>query len=387
MNNNQVDDQWVRNQFKIQEFLVRMLRQRSSINIDEKAFLSLYNRFLTLNTKEPINWDQVQHPGEQRIKNYEDLTIPDEKDIASALSRLVILKFNGDLGTSMNFNGTKSLIQVKNEKSFLEICIQQIDVNGNSFLAILCWLEEQEKSEESRIDFLMEITDKTSGDKKEGTLILYDGVLKFLGLSQVSKEHVEEFLYSEQFKIFNTNSMWINIKTLQDLLDSGSLEMDLIVNRKTMRDETKVIQLEESAASAISNFKKAMALKVPRNRFLSVRSTSDLLILRSDIFEANFSGPTLTPLRTSLDLPTIRLGSRFKSIEDLQRRIPSTPSLLNLRHLTLSGDIYFGSNVVLKGSVKILAKNNEQIMIPDGTVLEDQVVIGNFQDYRRHFFT
>ncbi|VUZ47549.1 unnamed protein product [Hymenolepis diminuta] len=127
MNNNQVDDQWVRNQFKIQEFLVRMLRQRSSINIDEKAFLSLYNRFLTLNTKEPINWDQVQHPGEQRIKNYEDLTIPDEKDIASALSRLVILKFNGDLGTSMNFNGTKSLIQVKNEKSFLEICIQQID--------------------------------------------------------------------------------------------------------------------------------------------------------------------------------------------------------------------------------------------------------------------
>lgn len=155
-----------------------------------------------------------------------------------------------------------------------------------------------------------------------------------------------------------------------------------------------------------------IALKVPRNRFLSVRSTSDLLILRSDIFEANFSGPTLSPLRTSPDLPTIRLGSRFKSIEDLQRRIPSTPSLLNLRHLTLFGDIYFGSNVVLKvsfytsplklmkiiyillhelpflqGSVKILAKNNERLVIPDGSVLEDQVVIGNFQDYRRHFFT
>lgn len=69
MNNNQADDQWVRNQFKIQEFLVRMLRQRSSINIDEKAFLSLYNRFLTLNTKEPINWDQVQHPGEQHVRS------------------------------------------------------------------------------------------------------------------------------------------------------------------------------------------------------------------------------------------------------------------------------------------------------------------------------
>lgn len=55
--------------------------------------------------------------------------MPDEKDVASALSRLVILKFNSDLGTSMNFNGTKSLIQVKNEKSFLEICIQQIDVS------------------------------------------------------------------------------------------------------------------------------------------------------------------------------------------------------------------------------------------------------------------
>ncbi|VDN99622.1 unnamed protein product [Rodentolepis nana] len=137
---------------------------------------------------------------------------------------------------------------------------------------------------------------------------------------------------------------------------------------------------------ASSDLYVSLALKVPPKRMLSIKSTSDLLILRSDIFEASCSGLILSPRRKSLDLPTIKLGSRLKSIEDLQRRIPSTPSMVNLSHLTLSGDIYFERNVILKGSVKILAKNNETIVIPEGTVLENQVVIGNFQNHRRSVF-
>nr|CDS26761.1 UTP glucose 1 phosphate uridylyltransferase [Hymenolepis microstoma] len=457
---------------------------RSSICLDEKAFMALYTRYINLNTNESINWAHVQPPDACHIKNYDDLCMPAEKDIISALSKLVIFKFNGDIGKSMNFDGTKSLIKVRNDKSFLEICLQQIDdlnvkyncdvplVLMNSFKtdqdteeflknmpktrtqlftfqqnrfprlseetgllipdscqisgsrdpkwyvpgdgdvfrclqelgllktysdegkkwiflsdidnlgatpdpAILCWLEEQEKCDATRIDFLMEVAERTSEDKKEGTLILYNGTLKLLDLSQVSEEHVKDIVYSEQFKIVNTNSIWINIKALQNLLNTRLLEMDLIVNRKTMKNNTRTIQLEEFAASAISSFEKAIALKVPRKRMLSVKSISDLLLLRSDIFETNRSGLTLSPRRKSLDLPIIKLGSRLKSIEDLQRRIPSTPSMINLSHLTLSGDIYFENNVTLKGSVKILAKNNETIVIPEGTVLENQVAANN----------
>lgn len=57
-------------------------------------------------------------------------------------------------------------------------------------LEILCWLEEQEKKDaEHRIDFLMEVADKTPTDTKGGTLVLYNGALKLLEIAQVCKSY------------------------------------------------------------------------------------------------------------------------------------------------------------------------------------------------------
>ncbi|KAM7534994.1 hypothetical protein Aperf_G00000099783 [Anoplocephala perfoliata] len=472
------------NEDKMQKLLARMRSavpetEQDKINFDEKAFLSLYQSFINLNNRDPVDWNKIQQLDENHIKSYRCIGEVKEKDIGPVLSRLVVLKLNGGLGTSMNCSGPKSLIPVRNGRTFLEISLSQIEeLNGtydsnipfvlmNSFNthqeteeflekmkkirtkvysfqqnrfprlseeselpitdtlqlkelhdpawyppghgdvyrcfyesglldefanegktwiflsnidnlgavpdpAILYWLENQEKE----VDFLMEVADKTPADRKGGTLVLYNGSLKLLEIAQVPNEHVNDFLDPKRFEIFNTNNLWINIGALRYLLGENKIIMDLIVNRKTLADGTRVIQLEEASGAAISCFKKAMGLKVSRNRFLPVKMTSDLLLLRSDLFNEINSVLTVSLQRKIAELPIIEVDHNFKSEEDLQKRIPNIPNMIDLRHLTLSGDIRFGSNVVLKGTVRIEAKGNEQIIIPDGTVLEDEVITG-----------
>lgn len=52
--------------------------------------------------------------------------IPD--NIADSLNKLVVVKLNGGLGTSMGCKGPKSLISVRNENTFLDLTVLQIEV-------------------------------------------------------------------------------------------------------------------------------------------------------------------------------------------------------------------------------------------------------------------
>ena len=45
-----------------------------------------------------------------------------------------------------------------------------------------------------------------------------------------------------------------------------------------------MIQLETAMGAAIDAFDGALALRVPRTRFLPVKTTDDLLVLRSDAY-------------------------------------------------------------------------------------------------------
>ena len=46
----------------------------------------------------------------------------------SLLDKLVVLKLNGGLGTTMGCVGPKSLISVRNDKNFLDLTVMQIEV-------------------------------------------------------------------------------------------------------------------------------------------------------------------------------------------------------------------------------------------------------------------
>ena len=53
--------------------------------------------------------------------------VPSES-IHKLLSKLVVVKLNGGLGTGMGCTGAKSLIQVRNDATFLDLTVQQIEV-------------------------------------------------------------------------------------------------------------------------------------------------------------------------------------------------------------------------------------------------------------------
>ena len=66
-----------------------------------------------------------------QVKNYRELTGEahlEKEVIRNALSKLVVLKLNGGLGTSMGCTGPKSVISVRNELTFLDLTVQQIEV-------------------------------------------------------------------------------------------------------------------------------------------------------------------------------------------------------------------------------------------------------------------
>lgn len=49
-------------------------------------------------------------------------------DVSAALNKLAVVKLNGGLGTSMGCKGPKSLISVRNENTFLDLTVKQIEV-------------------------------------------------------------------------------------------------------------------------------------------------------------------------------------------------------------------------------------------------------------------
>ncbi|KAH0827462.1 UTP-glucose-1-phosphate uridylyltransferase [Lanmaoa asiatica] len=220
------------------------------------------------------------------------------------------------------------------------------------------------------VDFLMEVTNKTKSDVKGGTLIQYDGSMRLLEIAQVPSEHVDDFKSVRKFKIFNTNNLWINLK-------DGGMDLDIIVNPKVTDDGQSIIQLETAAGAAIKHFKNARGINVPRSRFLPVKSCSDLLLIKSDIYSLKDGRLIMNDGRMFGSVPVIKLGDHFKRIQDFEARFKKIPVVMDLDHLTVAGDVHFGRGVTLRGTVIIVANESQRIDIPDGCVLENRLVSGN----------
>ena len=56
----------------------------------------------------------------------EELPEPDAERAREVLDRLVVIKLNGGLGTSMGLSGPKALLTVKHGKSFLDVIATQV---------------------------------------------------------------------------------------------------------------------------------------------------------------------------------------------------------------------------------------------------------------------
>lgn len=63
-----------------------------------------------------------------QIREYDNLPEPTQEEIKLLLDKLIVVKLNGGLGTSMGCHGPKSTIEVRSGFTFLDLTIQQIEV-------------------------------------------------------------------------------------------------------------------------------------------------------------------------------------------------------------------------------------------------------------------
>ncbi len=173
----------------------------------------------------------------------------------------------------------------------------------------LCVLEGHE--------FVMEVTDKTRADVKGGTLIDYKGKLRLLEVAQVPKNHMEEFKDVRKFGVFNTNNLWISLSAMKRVMDEGKLDMEVIVNPKEVSGDqgvVNVLQLETAVGAAMKCFDRAVGINVPRSRFLPVKKTSDLFLIRSNLYSMENGTLEMSPDRMFQSTPLVKLGDHFKKV-------------------------------------------------------------------------
>lgn len=176
-----------------------------------------------------------------------------------------------------------------------------------------------------RIPFLMEVTARTECDRKGGHLARdrETGRLLLRESAQCPAAETADFQNVSKYRLFNTNNLWLDLEALRDMLrDAGGLpKLPLIVNRKTVDptrpDSPDVVQLEAAMGSAIACFERTDALVVPRCRFAPVKTTNDLLAIRSDLYTLGEEHQVaLHPLRFSPlpTFPSIRATTRTSPI-------------------------------------------------------------------------
>ncbi|MGS0687020.1 UTP--glucose-1-phosphate uridylyltransferase [Nakamurella sp. GG22] len=224
--------------------------------------------------------------------------------------------------------------------------------------------------------FAAEYCRRTAADRKGGHLArrISDGQLVLRESAQTRPEDAEAFGDINRHRYFNTNNLWLDLTALDAVLQAndGVLGLPIIRNVKTVDpadpSSPEVIQIETAMGAAIGVFDGAGAIEVDRSRFLPVKATSDLLVLRSDAYEvADGAQVRLIPERT--EAPLVDLDKPYKLVNDFDARFPyGAPSLARCDSLTVQGDWTFGRDVVVVGAATVTADGSPGT-IPDSQVL------------------
>ncbi len=215
------------------------------------------------------------------------------------------------------------------------------------------------------IPFLMEVCNRTEMDKKGGHLAqTKNGQLILRESAQCPKNEFENYQNIDLFSYFNTNNLWINLKSLKQRLYEKRfhLPLSMILNSKTV-DGEKVYQVETAMGSAISVFKNSRAIIVNRDRFIPVKTTNDLLTVWSDVFQLSENFELISQVSK---IPKINLDTKFyQNYTDFKMRFQKgIPSLKKCDSLEIDGNIFWGKNVKISGK-------NVKISRPATTFLEN----------------
>ncbi len=218
--------------------------------------------------------------------------------------------------------------------------------------------------EREQAPFLMEVVEGTKAERKGGHIARReDGRLVLRESAQVPPEDSHSFGDYRHWHYFNTNNLWVSLRALDQLLErrDGVLELPLIQNSKTVDprdpDTPAVIQLESAMGAAIGVFDGARVLCVPRTRFAPVKTTDDLLVVRSDVYRLTDDWQLQPVPERAGSLPFVELDSRYyKLLDQFEARFPDgPPSLREAERFVVKGDVTFGAGVVIRGSAEVEA--------------------------------
>lgn len=212
---------------------------------------------------------------------------------------------------------------------------------------------------DSGAPYAAEVCRRTAADRKGGHLAIRkaDRRLILRDTAQTAADEMDYFTDEHRHPYFHTNNLWFDLQALAKILADrdGVLGLPMIRNEKTV-DPTdpaspKVIQLESAMGAAVEVFDGATAIGVERDRFLPVKTTNDLLLLRSDVYRVDDAGRIVT---TTEPVPLVDLDpAHYKSITDFDHRIPIVPSLREATTLKVRGDWTFTAPVQVTGAATL----------------------------------
>ncbi len=224
--------------------------------------------------------------------------------------------------------------------------------------------------------FAIEAVRRTPNDKKGGHFALRksDGRIVLRESAQTLPEDREALADLSRHEFCSTNNLWFNLAAMKKELDrrDGILGLPLIRNVKNVdpADPTtpKVIQMETAMGAAIEIFEGAQTIEVGRDRFVPVKTTNELLLLRSDVYDlGKDSVLQLVPDAA----PYVELDSHYTLVHDFDTRFPAgAPSLRKARSFAVRGDWTFGSDVSVIGEVALDAPEGHH-RVEAGTVLSE----------------
>jgi UTP--glucose-1-phosphate uridylyltransferase len=234
---------------------------------------------------------------------------------------------------------------------------------------ILAWIAAEE------LPYVCEVTERTEADSKGGHIAVLKetGGLVLRETAQTPDEDMDAFTDVERHPYFHVNNLWVDLRALDPLLRErdGVMGLPMIVNAKTVdpadSSSPPVYQLETAMGAAIGVFDGARAIRVPRSRFVPVKKTSDLLVVRSDAYVLGDGALLeLAPGRDSA--PLVELDDdHFKLLADFDARFRNgPPSLVGAERLEVEGDVTFGRDVAVRGAVRVQGPRR----VEDGALLE-----------------
>ncbi len=216
--------------------------------------------------------------------------------------------------------------------------------------------------------FAIEAVRRTPSDRKGGHFARRksDGRLILRETAQTLSEDQEALGDLERHRFMSTNNLWFDLRAMRDALDArgGILGLPLIRNVKHLdpADVTSpdVVQIETAMGAAIEVFADSVLIEVGRDRFVPVKTTNDLLVLRSDIYDMT-DGFVLD--QTVDEIPFIELdGDYYRVVADFEKRFPDgTPSLKKASRLKVDGDWTFGRGVQVIGEVELETRGADRV--------------------------